>query len=271
MRDRRRTLLTHGVLGAAVAAMAFPVVWALATSFKPAGELYTTGLWSDHATLDGYREALETFPLRRLLTNTALMAAGVTTGQVLVSILAAFSFSRFDFRGRGLVFAAVVGTILVPQQCLIIPQYLLAAEVGLLDTYLGIVLPQIATSGVGVMLLHQHMRSLPRALFEAATLDGARDLDLLWRVVVPNVRPAITALAIVFFIGSWNEYVWPLLAARSAGNATVQVGLQAFLTEEGTAWHRLMAAASMATIPVLVLYAVAQRRIVDAFVEAGLR
>lgn len=267
----RRRFGTHAVLAPVSAATVFPVVWAIATSFKPANDLHGLRPWSDSPTLDAYREALQTFPLMRLLTNTALMAVGVTFGQVIASILAAYAFSRYRFRGRGVAFAAIVGTILVPQQALIIPHYLLAAELGILGTYIGLVLPQIATCAVGVLLLDQHMRALPEALFDSASLDGATDWEILWRIVLPNLRPAIAALSVVFFIGSWNEYVWPLLAAREPDMATVQVGLQAFQTEEGTAWHRLMAAASMASLPVLVVYMIAQRQILDAVLRAGLR
>lgn len=268
---RSRALTTHGVLAGVAVLMVFPVLWALATSLKPANDLYGTGLLGDRLTLDSYRRALDSFPIVRLLANTTLMAVGVTVGQVLVSIMAAYAFSRFTFRGRSLAFAAAVGTILVPQQCLIVPQYLLAAELGILDSYLGLTLPQVATCAVGIVLLHHHMRALPEALFDAARLDGATDREILWRVVVPNLRPAIAALSIVSFIGAWNEYVWPLLATRGTDRATVQVGLQAFQSEQGMSWGPLLAAASMATIPILLLYTLAQRRILDAFLQTGLR
>lgn len=268
---RSRSLLTHGLLGGLAFVMLFPVVWTVTTSLKPANELYGAGPFGDHVTLDSYRRALDALPLVRLLVNTTLMAVGVTVGQVLVSIMAAYAFTRFTFRGRSIAFAAAVGTVLVPQQCLIIPQYLLAAELGILDDYLGLTLPQIATCAVGIVLLHHHMRALPEALFDAARLDGATDREVLWRVVVPNLRPAITALSIVSFIGAWNEYVWPLLATRGTDLATVQVGLQAFQGEQGTSWGPLLAAASMSTLPVLLLYTLAQRRIIDAFLQTGLR
>lgn len=267
----RRPVLTHIALASLCLVMVFPVYWAVATSFRPEQALYSLELFPTRPTLDSYRQALDTFPLARLLANTALMAAGVTAAQILLSILAAYAFVRFDFPGRTVAFATMVGTILVPQQVLIVPNYLLAAELGWIGTYLGLVVPQIATAAFGIFLLRQHMRSFPGALLDAAELDGASHRDVLWRIVVPNLRPAISALAILFFIASWNEYLWPLLVAQGLEDGTVQVGLQAFIGEQGTAWGRLMAAASLSSLPVLAVYLVAQRQIIDAFLRAGLR
>lgn len=267
----RRSAFTHLVLGGLSLIMVFPVFWAVTASLRSPDDVFNLDPLPTRPTLDNYRQALETFPLARLLANTALMAAGVTAGQVLISVLAAYAFVRFEFRGRGVAFAATVGTILVPQQVLIVPNYLLAAELGWIDSYLGLVVPQIATTAFGIFLLRQHMRSFPRALLDAAELDGATHREVLWRIVVPNLRPAISALAILFFIGSWNEYLWPLLIIQSADEGTVQVGLQSFFGDQGTAWGRLMAAASLSSLPVLLVYVLAQRRIIDAFLRAGIR
>lgn len=263
--------MTHAALGLLSAVMVLPVLWSISTSFKPARELYGASVLPSAPTLDNYRTALETFPLATLLTNTALMAVGVTAGQLAVSVLAAYAFTRFSFKGRKAAFALTIGTILVPQQVLIVPNYLLAAELGWIDTYLGLVVPQIATCAFGIFLLRQHMLSFPRSLLDAAEIDGANDREVLWRLIVPNLKPAISALAVLFFVGSWNEYLWPLLAAQSADDATIQVGLQAFLGEQGTAWGPLMAAATLSTVPVLAVYVAAQRQVLDAFLRAGIR
>lgn len=270
-RRSARTIGTHLVAAVACLMMVFPVLWAVSTSLKPPNDVFSLDPIPLAPTLENYRAALDAFPLGSLLANTALMAASVTAGQVLLSVLAAYAFTRFTFRGQGLAFAAAVGTILVPQQVLIVPNYLLAAELGWVDTYLGLVVPQLGTAAFGIFLLRQHMRSFPGALLDAAELDGATDREVLWRVVVPNLRPAISALAILFFISSWNEYLWPLLITQSPDSATIQVGLQTFSGEQGTAWGRLMAAASMASVPVLIVYTIAQRRIIDAFLRAGIR
>lgn len=250
--------------------MVLPILWATLTSLAPPSEVFSGRVLGVTPTLANHRRAVESFPVARLVANTFLMASAVTIAQVVVALLAAYGFVRYSFAGRGLAFAAVVGTILVPQQILIVPNYLLAAELGWVDTYVGLVIPQVATCGVAALLLCQHMRSFPRALIEAARLDGASDGTILWRVMVPNLGPAISAVAIVSFIGSWNEYLWPLLIAQDDAHRTVQVGLQAFQGEQGTTWGPLMAAATMASVPVLAVYAVAQRRIVDGFVRSGI-
>lgn len=267
----RRSVATHAVAVVVVVFMVFPVVWALLTSFKPPGELYTLAPISEHPTLENYEIALTRLPLIRLLGNTVALAALVTVGQVLVSILTAYAFSAFRFRGRSVLFAAAVATILVPQQCLMIPSYIMVARLGWVNSYLGLVVPLTAACAFGILLLRQHMDAVPPSLLDAARMDGATPWEILWRIVVPAVRPAIGALAILTFITSWNEYLWPLLVAPGRESTTVQVGLQMFQTQEGSEYGPMMAAATLATVPVLIVYLLNQRRVTDAFLQAGIR
>ncbi|SHN47298.1 carbohydrate ABC transporter permease [Cryptosporangium aurantiacum] len=262
---------THLLAVVVVAFLAFPVFWALVASFKPPNELYTLAPVADHPTLENYRIALTDLPLARLLLNTAVMALAVTAIQVAVSVLAAYGFTVFRFRGRSVLYLAVIATILVPQQALIIPNYLLAARLGWLNSYLGLVVPLSAVCGFGILLLRQHVEAVPPSLLEAARLDGAYHREILLSVVLPSVRPAISALSVLVFISTWNEYLWPLLIAPSAEQSTVQVGLALFQTQEGSAYGPMMAAATLATLPVLLVYLFNQRRVTDAFLQAGIR
>lgn len=266
-----RRIITHVALVATSIVMVLPIVWAILTSFTPANRAFSGDILGSRPTLENYREALDTFPVVRLLANSAIVAAFVTAPQVVISLLAAFSFLQPSFRGRSLAFAAVIGTILVPAPVLIVPNYLIAAGLDWTDSYTGLVVPQLASCGLGIFLFTQHMRSFPRELLEAARLDGASGRTLLWRVVVPSLWPSISAVTIIFFIASWNEYLWPLLIAQDTDHQTVQLGLQRFQGEQGTAWGRLMAAAMMASTPVLIAYGVAQRRIIDAFLRSGIK
>jgi multiple sugar transport system permease protein/sn-glycerol 3-phosphate transport system permease protein len=251
--------------------MVFPVLWALFASFKPPNELYTLAPVAPHPTLDNYRVALVDLPLVRLLLNTVVMAVAVTVVQVLVSLLAGYGFVAFQFRGRQVLYAAVIATILVPQQVLMIPSYIMAARLGWLNSYLGLVVPLSALCAFGILLLRQHIEAVPPSLLEAARMDGARHREILWRIVAPAVRPALGALSILVFITTWNEYLWPLLIAPAPEHSTVQVGLKMFQTQEGSAYGPMMAAATLATVPVLIVYLFNQRRVTDAFLRAGIR
>lgn len=269
--DRRTAIATHAFVAAVCVFTTFPVLWAVTTSFKRPTDIYGPDLLPPSPTLENYVASLQTFPILRLLLTTACVATAVAGVQLVLAILAAYGLVRFDFKGNRAIFLAFVAAILVPQQVLIVPNYLLTARLGLLDTYVGLAAPQIAGCAVGIILLRQHLRAFPRSLLDAAEIDGARHTEVLWRIVVPNLRPLLAALGIIFFITSWNEYLWPLLVASDPRHATVQVGLQAFQTEQGNAWGRMMAAATLVTAPVLLAYTLAQRWIIDAFLRAGLR
>lgn len=266
-----RAVARHVVIVAVIAFIAFPVLWAVLTSFKAPSEIYTLSPLARHPTLANYQVAITQFPLARLLLNTTVMAAGVTTGQVIVCVLAGYGFVAFQFRAKRLLYAATVGSILVPQTCLVIPDYLIAARLGWVDSYLGLIVPQIAACAFGVMLLRQHMQAIPASLVESAKLDGASHRQVLTLLVIPLLRPAISALAVLVFLSSWNEYLWPLLVASGSGNSTIQVGLALFQTQQGSEYGPMMAAATITTLPVLIVYLLNQRRVTDAFLRAGLR
>lgn len=275
MTTARRTRLArdvsaHAVIVALAALMLFPVGWALLTSFKPTSAIYDIGVDPAELTTDNYRRALDVLPIGRLVLNTAVFAAGSALGQTVLALLAAYGVARHRFRGRELLFAVLVGSVIVPQQVLVLPDYLLAAHLGLLDSYLGLVLPQLGSTAVAVYLLHQTLSTFPADLVHAAQLDGASERTVLLRVVIPNIRGVLAALGTVLFIQTWNEYLWPLVVTKGIDQATVQVGLTIFQTEQGTAWGPMMAAACLCAAPVVVVFVAAQRRITDTFVHVGL-
>ena len=265
-----RRFLLHASLIALCTFMVFPIVWAAITSFKPTNAIFDVALPGD-PTLANYTAAVSSFPLWRLLGNTFVMAAAVTLGQLVLAILAAYALARFRFRGKTLAWTLIIGTILFPPQILITPMYIMTARMGMIDTFAGLIVPQLAVGAFGVFLLRQHVLSVPQSLFDAAELDGAKEREILRMIVLPAVRPALGALGIVYFISSWNEYLWPLLATEDLASTTIQVGLQTFIPETGGQWGPLMAAGTLSTIPVMVVYLFAQRRIINAFMQAGVR
>jgi ABC-type glycerol-3-phosphate transport system permease component len=248
----------------------FPVWWMIVTSLRPPDEIYSALPWPAAPTLDNYRYTLSAIPVRTMLANTVVFSAAATVLQLLTALLAAYGFARWRFFGDRILFALVAMTWLVPFQVVMIPNYILVSQLGLVDTLAALILPNMA-SAFAILLLVQAMRSFPSEVIEAAQMDGASHWRVLWRIMVPNLRAPLAALAILLFISSWNEYFWPLLLTRSPDRTVIQIGLQMFLTEEGNQWGPLMAASTLACLPVLLLYAVLQRQVIDSFVKAGLR
>jgi len=248
----------------------FPVYWMLVSSFRPANGMFETSLWPTQASLDNYVRAIDAIPIARMLVNTLVFAAVSTVAQLATGILAAYAFSRWRFPFDKLVYTAVALTWLVPFQVVMIPNYLLVAQLGLLDSVLALILPNLAAA-LAILLLTQAMRGFPREVIEAARMDGASNWRILWEVLVPNLRGTIASLAILIFISTWNEYFWPLLLSRTAENSVVQIGIQMFMTAEGNQWGPLMAASTLACLPVLLIYIVLQRQVVQSFMKSGIR
>jgi sn-glycerol 3-phosphate transport system permease protein len=248
----------------------FPFYWMLNTSFKPAGEIYSTSLLPDHWTFDNYVHAWKSIPMARMLTNSLVVAVVQTVAQLLTSILAAFAFIRWEFRGKTIVYALISLTWLVPFQVIMIPNYVVISGWGLRNSLLGLIIPNIV-SAFAVLQLYNTFKSFPKTLIEAAHLDGASDWSVLWRTIFPNLRSTIAATGVLLFISAWNDYFWPLLVTNKPKFSTLQIGLQSFLSTETNQWGPLMAATTMASLPILIIYLVLQRQIIDSFLKGGLR
>jgi sn-glycerol 3-phosphate transport system permease protein len=255
----------------AAAAQVFPLLWMVTTAFKAEAEVFgSLRLWPAAPTLENFRYVWTRVPMLHYVVNSLLVAAVVVTGQLASSILAAYAFARLHPPGRDLLFLAAVGTMLVPFQITMIPNFLLVSRLGWIDSIPGLAAPHLA-SAFGVFLLRQHFLAFPASLEEAAAIEGASRWQILWRVVVPVNRAALGALAILFFIQNWNEYFWPLLVARDRA-ATLPLGLARFVSAEGgTLFGPLMAAATLATLPAVALFLVAQRQIVSTYSTSGLK
>jgi len=248
----------------------FPVWWMLVTSLRPLAEIYSPLPWPAAMTLENYSYATGVIPVWTMLANTMIFSIISTALQLLTAVLAAYGFARWRFFGDRVLFALVAMTWLVPFQVVMIPNYVLIAQMGLVDTLTALVLPNMA-SAFAILLLVQAMRSFPVEVIDAAHMDGASHWRILWRILVPNLRAPLAALSILLFISAWNEYFWPLLLTRSEDKTVIQIGIQMFLTEEGSQWGPLMAVSTLACLPVLVIYLVLQRQVIDSFVKAGLR
>lgn len=269
-RNRVGPIAGHTIMVALVFVSLFPVYWMIVTSFRASNEILDLTPWPRRISFENYAYALTAIPIFRMLWNTIVVSLAVTAFQVVTALLAAYAFARWNFVLARLVYGLVALTWLVPFQVVMIPNYVLVADLGLLDSLAALILPNIAAA-LSIMFLLQAMRSFPKEVLEAARMDGAGHWRVLWEIVAPNLRASLAAIAILTFISTWNEYFWPLLLTRAPETTVIQIGLQMFMTEEGTQWGPLMAASTLASVPVLAIYIVLQRQIIDSFVKAGLR
>jgi len=265
----RRAFVHLVMIGFSVLAV-FPVFWMVVTSLRPESQVFSTGLLPSAPTFEHYSSVLQTLPMGPILWNTFLMAGTTALAQLATGLLAAWALVRWQVPGGRLVQSMIALSWLVPFQVVMIPNYVLATRLGLLDSLAGLVLPN-AAAAFAVLMLYNSMRGFPREVIESARMDGAGNLRILLQVVAPNLRGAIASLAILAFISAWNDYFWPLLLVRRVESSVVQIGLQFFMTQEGSDWGPLMAAATMASLPILLLYLVLHRQVIDSFMRSGIR
>jgi len=260
----------HAFMTAVALFSCFPIYWMFVTGLRQRGREYDSSLIPFPPSLDGVRYVFETLDVWRLLANTFFFAIVVTLAQLLTSIFAAYAFARWEFFGKRVLFAAFLATWLVPFQVTMIPNYVLLSERGWLNSLTGIIVPQLA-GAYGVLMLRQHFKSFPSELLDAARLDGKGAWSTLWRVILPNMQAPITALGLLLFVTAWNDYLWPLLVFRNA-DSVIQVGVQTLIAADGgNNWGAIMAASALACLPLLLLFVVLQRRLMDAFLRSGLK
>ena len=250
--------------------MATPMI---STSLKDLNQVFESTLnplpWP--VTFDNYTTVLGNFPLFTYIWNTFFIAAMVTISKTVTSVMAAFAFVYYDFKYKESIFNGMLLTFFIPITVLIMPNYLMMAKLGLLNTPWGVMLPCLV-DGMGVFLMRQTMRSVPKALLEAAVLDGAKPRQVLTKVILPLIKPALLANSILFFINSWNEYFWPLLILQDKDTYTLPLALQMFISAEGgSEWGIAMAVATLTSLPPLILYGFCQKFIINTFMNSGVK
>ncbi len=265
----------HLAMAAAALVFVAPVCWMLVMSFLPESEIFqpVPHWWPEQPTWSNYIELwkrAEEAPVPRWFLNSALVAAVGTSSYLLISSMAAYAFSRLTFPGRDMVFFLVLATLVIPGQVTIIPVFLLLQRLGWFNTYYALIVPGL--SGVfGVFLLRQFFLTIPRELEEAAVMDGCSRAAIYRSVILPIGKPAIATLGIFSFLGSWNDFMLPLIAVNENEMRTLPVGLMIFLGRYTMQYGLVMAAAVVATIPVIVIFLLFQRHIVRGVVLTGLK
>ena len=266
-------MLVHAALLAVGAVVIVPYLWMALLSVKPNAQLFAPEAWLDlrHLTVAGYEEVFRRAPFLRWVGNSVLVSVLLTLGQVTTSVLAAYAFARFRFPGREACFYVVLLSMMVPPQTLMVPSYVLLHQLGWINTFAGLIVPHLAW-GFGIFMLRQFFLGVPRELGDAAALDGCGHARTLWYVFLPLSRSALVALAVIAFVAAWNDYYWPLIVVTQDSMRTLPIGIPRFRgAEADIQWQATMAAATMATVPVLVLYAFAQRHFLEGISRSGLK
>jgi len=269
-KPRAWNLRSHALLLPLAFLCIFPIYWMIVTSLRADNEIFSSVLWPENPSLKNYEYVLNAVPMMKMLFNTFYIAVASTILQVLTGLMAAYVCARWTRVLGKWMLGLLTITWLIPPQVIMIPNFVLVNQMGLMDTLSAVIAPQIA-SAFAVMMIYQAIRSFPQELIESAQLDGASHVRILFGIITPNIKPILASVSIILFISTWNEYFWPLLVNRSMDNAVIQIGLQMFMTAEGNQWGPLMAAATVASLPILLLYLVLQRQIIDTFVRSGIR
>ena len=262
------------VAALAVASVLFvmPLVLMLSAAFKPTAEILRVppSLLPQAPTLDNFRTVLAEAPYGAWYRNSLVVAGAVTALCLATSALGGYIFAKFEFPLKKPLFALILATLMIPFPVLLIPNYLVANRLGLLNSLWALILPGVV-SAFGIFLVRQFVAGIPSDLIEAARLDGASEWANFGRIVVPLVRPALAALGVFTFLASWNDYLWPLVAINDLEKSTLPLALTFFSSAHSQRYDLVMAAATMAVVPVLIVFLVFQRQIVKALVLAGMK
>ncbi len=253
--------------------MLFPLLWLISTAFKSPTEnifQFPPQLFPTQPTVQNFVTVWQNNPFGQYLFNSTFIAILAVSLNLLFCSLAAYPLARLDFRGKELIFTGVISTIMIPFQIVMIPLYILIVQLGLRNTYLGVIFPDIA-SAFGIFLLRQAFMGVPKELEEAARMDGCSELGLWWNVMLPAIRPALVTLAIFVFIGSWSDFLWPLIVLDRPEYYTLPLGVANLAGTFSLDW-RLIAAGSVISIaPILLLFLFVQRYIVPTDAGSGVK
>lgn len=274
VRRQTRTVVRTMVLVALALLVLVPILWMISTSFKTQLDAATsTALVPDPVTLDSYRPLTAwggKSPVVRWFFNSVVTATVTTALVVSTAALAAYALARFTFRGRGIVFSLVIATLFLPGFVFLIPTYLISDSLGILDSLLALMLPPVG-GAFGVFFLRQFFLGLPRELEEAARIDGASDVRIFASVMLPLAQPALSTIAVITFLASWNDFLWPVYALSTTSTLTLPAGLPLLQSAYIANQPLIMAGAVIASVPALLVFVFFQRKIIESVATAGLK
>jgi multiple sugar transport system permease protein len=266
-------LLSHGILMAGSVVFGLPLFWMISTSLKPTYQIFVWPprwipspiVWENYPSVFSYA------PLHLYAVNTLVVAAAGVFGAVITSSLAAYGFARLRAPGRDLIFVLVLGTMMIPGIVLLIPTYIIFAQIHWINTLLPLTIPRVLGSAFDIFLLRQFFLGIPAELQDAGLIDGATHIRIWWSVMMPLSKPALATVGIFSFLGAWNDFLGPLIYLNSPQLYTLALGLQVFLTEHSNEWGLLMAASTMMVIPIILVFFIAQKQFIQGITLTGMK
>jgi multiple sugar transport system permease protein len=271
-----KLVLSYALLIIGAAIMIAPFLWMLTTSLSEAKDVWKAkSIWWEgwiptKFVYQNYIEAFRVVPFAKFYMNSIFVTLAITAGTVFTSSLAGYAFARLSFPGRDRIFMIYLATLMLPGVITMIPVFILLSKLGLIDTYRAIILPGIFTA-YGTFLLRQFFMSLPRALEDAAKIDGCSLLGIYFRIILPLSKPALATLTTFTFMGSWMSFMWPLIVLSSEEKYTLPIGIQYFKSLHSTDWTLLMAGSMMALLPILIVFIFTQRYFVEGIKLSGIK
>ncbi|MDE2846192.1 MAG: carbohydrate ABC transporter permease [Gemmatimonadota bacterium] len=265
MRNPVRTTITYVLLILLTVLVLTPLFWVVSASFKPSGEIFSyppTFLPQD-PTLENFTRLFQEMPIIQYVVNSTFLATSHTLLLLAIATMGGFAFAKYSFRGRGILFAIVLASMMIPFHLVLVPLFTLLYQFGWLDTYQGVILPYLASSGFGVFLMRQFILGVPSDLLDAARIDGTSEFGIYWRVIIPAVKPAMGALSIFGFLGAWNEFLWPMIVLRDAAKYTLPLGLASLVGVYRQEYGMLMAGTLLSILPIMALFLAMQREFVQ--------
>jgi multiple sugar transport system permease protein len=267
-----KSLLRYGVLIVGAVVFAYPFAWMIAGSFRPELEIGELGLWSEHYTLQSYDMVFSKIPIARAFVNSLIVSCATTLSVVLFGSMVGYALARLRFIGARALYLLILFTMMIPFQIVLIPQYILMVKLGWTDTYLALIAPTML-SAFSIVLFRQFFLAIPQGLIDAARIDGATELTILFRLIWPLSRPVIVTVAILTFMTNWNEVLWPLLVVREQSLMTMPQIVTLFTIGGGSEARlgSLLAAATLLALPVIVAYAFFQRYFIESMASTGMK
>lgn len=264
--------LWHTLLALGLLLTLTPLWWMIAASLMPPGEAnsYPPRLWPSTITFEHYTALFTRLDLARYLLNSTLLASAVTVISLFINSMAGYAFAKFRFRGRDRLFQSLLAALVIPAQVAMLPLFLLLKQFGLINTYWGVIIPGMA-SIFGIFLIRQYLLAIPDSLLDAARMDGASEFRIYWSLVLPLCRPILVTLGIFTFMGTWNDFMWPLIVLTDSSMHTLPVALANLLGEHVQDTELMMAGSVLTVLPVMLLFVVLQRYYIAGIMLGGIK
>ena len=269
---RVRILIIYILLGFGTVMILFPLTWAGVSAFKPNNQVFTIPMeWIPRSLeFQNFVRPFQEKPFAQYYLNSIFAAFVSVMLTLVIASLAGFSLAKYNYFGKRVAFLAILSTMMLPVQVILVPLYLVVRDLGWLDTYQGLIIPQ-AVNAFSIFLFRQHIMSIPDDYMDAARIDGSSEIGILWRVVLPMSRPVMSAVVIFSFLASWDSYVWPLVVVTREDLRTLPLGLSLFFSEYSSDYAQALAAALLIMIPVLIVFIILQRQFVEGLTRSGLK